>query len=213
MSVIYELKVNPNESKKIMVGFAFKNLSLNPISNIQINVPGTLSVRVSSGSSTDANFSLNSGETNIHNVLFDCNNIQQSQRVPGTIQYNLGAQQFKKDFLLNLPSSSFLLPIKLAQEQFIDVLKSGTFAHSSSKVPLEKDFRSFVSQLSLGLKLEIVTFEPNMASFYAKSIQGHQIAVYTRLNENVVSVDLKCSDAVLATSLINEVNALFNVKK
>lgn len=125
----------------------------------------------------------------------------------------MGSQQNKKDFLLNFPCSAFLLPIKLTKEQFIETLKSVSFAHVNTKIPIEKDFRTFVTQLSLGLKLEVVSFENATASFYAKSIQGHQIAVYSKVTENVATVDLKCTDATLGNSLMTEMNTLFNIKK
>lgn len=103
-----------------------------------------------------------------------------------------------------------MIPIKLSAEEYINLLKNSSLALSSTKITMEKDYRAFVTQLSLGIKLEVVIFENSTASFYAKSIQGHHIALYTKLGEgNIISVDLKCTDALLGTSLINEINQLF----
>ena len=65
--------------------------------------------------------------------------------------------------------------------------------------------------ISASLHLTLVEKLSVAASFYGTSIQDHSVAMLVKQSDNpaIFSVDLKCSDARLASSLIKEVESLF----
>jgi len=212
LSVIYELRVNPKQSKKIMASFAFKNLSKEAISELEFTFATTLNVKVADAAALKPTLVLASGETNNHNVIFDVQTILQAQKLSGSISYKVDNKSGKKDFQLMFPVSAFILPIKVSKEEFISILtEGGPYVLSSTSVHVkpEEDFRAFVVSLATLLHVELIIME-SAASFYGKSIQGHHIAVYVKqLPSNVISVDLKCTDGQIVNALISEINSFF----
>jgi len=211
ISIIYELRVNPKQSKKIMAAFSFKNLSHEVVSNLEFTFASTMNIKISDQSSPKPSFVLQSGETNNHNIIFDINTFQQPQKLLGTVSYQTRSS-FKKEFQLIIPVSSFIIPVKLKKEEFINILtEGGPYVLSSTQVHLkpEEDFRSFIVSLATLLHVELILLD-NSASFYGKSIQGHNVAVYVKqLPHSIVSVDLKCTDGQIVNSLTNEVSNFF----
>jgi hypothetical protein len=75
-----------------------------------------------------------------------------------------------------------------------------------------RKFDAVMNLISAGLHLTIVEKMTAAASFYGTSIQDHLVAMLVKQaadNPSVYSVDLKCSDARLASSLIKELESLF----
>jgi len=197
-----------------MAAFAFKNLSREAISNIEFSIPSTLNIKISDQSSVKPNFVLQSGETNNYNIIFDIQSVQQ-QKVSGSISYTVGSSNSapsKKDFQLVIPVSAFMIPFKMTKEEFINVLtEGGPYILSSTQVHVktEEDFRTFVVSLATLLHVELITLDA-AASFYGKSIQGHNVAIYVKqLPNNILSVDLKSNDGQIVNALTAEVNAFF----
>jgi len=195
-----------------MASFSFKNLTREPISELEFAVPSTLNTKVAEQSSLKPSFVLGPGETNNHNVIFEVQTVQQAQKVAGSISYHVGDSDAKKEFQLILPVSAFILPIKVSKEEFISILtEGGPYVLSSTQchVKPDEEFRSFVISLATLLHVELIIME-SAASFYGKSIQGHHVAVYVKQMPNsVVSVDLKCTDGQIVNGLISEINSFF----
>jgi len=195
-----------------MGAFAFKNLAGDNISNIEFSIPSTLNFKMSDQSSAKPSFVLLPGEKNNHNVIFDIQSVQQPQKVAGNISYVVGSSTTKKDFQLVIPVSAYIIPVKVSKEEFINILtEGGPYVLSSTQVHVkpEEDFRTFVVALATLLHVELITLEV-AASFYGKSIQGHNVAIYVKqLPNNVVSVDLKSNDGQIVNALTAEVNASF----
>jgi len=209
LSVIYELKVTPKDGKKVLVALAFKNLSQMQISNVEFVVPGTLNTKIAQDSSAKATFVMQSGDTTNHNIIFDCQNIQQPQKLPGTITYLADETPCMKDFTLQFPCSAFILPLKLEKEEFFKLLKEGTFSSSSIEVKLEDEFSTFVISLAMLLHAELISQDIG-ASFYGKSVQGHQVAAYAKPKDaSTVRIELKCTDETMGKSLLNEIGQFF----
>jgi hypothetical protein len=79
---------------------------------------------------------------------------------------------------------------------------------SSTSLKAEEDFRAFLVSLATLLHVELIIFE-SAASLYGKTVQGQHVAVYVKPANGVVNVDLKCSDNLIAQSLVNELNNFF----
>jgi len=211
LSVIYELRVSPKDGKKIMAAFAFKNLSKKTITNIQFSVPATLNMKISNESAANVNVTMQAGETAQHNVIFDCNSIQQVQRLPGSLSYTADDAPFKKDFSIYIPCSAFILPVKLEKEQFFAALTSPTtkWVANSLDVKLETDISSFIVSLAVLLHVELIMQEGGI-SFYGRTVQGHEVAVYAKQkSEDAIHIDLKCTDDQISKNLITEVSNVF----
>lgn len=161
-----------------------KGLANEEISEITFDVKATLNTKISAGSSKVANFTLQQGEQNNHSILFDIVSMEQVQKLNGVVSYKVngsidniltcfqvGSNSASKDFVLVLPSSSFIIPNKLEVEQFITLVKTGGLAHASCDVQPEGDFRSFVIQLATLLHVDLVTMDAATATLYGQSIQ------------------------------------------
>ena len=74
-----------------------------------------------------------------------------------------------------------------------------------------RKFDAVVSALSARLNLHTVQTTDSVATFFGKSIQDHLVAVILRASDSAgtYTVDLKSSDARLASSLVKELDALF----
>jgi len=212
LSVLYELRVNPNESKKFLCALAIKNRSQGDVSSIQVDIKGTLNTKISGGSSSKAEFTLSPDQADTHNILLDIQNIEQSQKLSGMLVYTANESTNSKDFQLIIPSSTFIIPIKLQVEEFFAVLKTGSLSLAGTDVKLESDIRTFVVNLAVLLRVELITMDDKGAALYGKSIQGHHVAVYVKvppLNSPTVHLDIKSSSASLASSLASEVTGSF----
>jgi len=214
LSIIYELRVNPKQSKKIMGSFAFKNLSKESIGSIEFSIPSTLNLKVSDPSTAKPTIMLQPGDTNSHNIILDIQAVQQPLKVSGFVTYVIGSagSTLKKDFQLVIPVSAFIIPVKVTKEEFIGILtEGGPYVLSSTQVHVkpEEDFRSFVVSLATLLHVELITLD-TAASFYGRSIQSHNVAIYVKqLPNNIVSVDLKSNDGQIVNALTAEVNSFF----
>lgn len=210
ISIIYELKVSPKDGKKLLVAFVIKNLSQKELSNITFNIPASLNMKVTSESSTTVSTNLNAGDTTNFNLIFDCQNFQQSQKLPGSVSYKAGETQGKRDFNLLVPSSASVLPVKIEEELFFSFVREPNLASSGADVrPDTEDFQAFIVSLAMLLHVELITQKPGV-SLYGRSVQGHQVAVYLKQKEGgVVSVQLRCTDDAFGKSLISEVSGFF----
>lgn len=101
--------------------------------------------------------------------------------------------------------------MKLEKEQFFTALTQTAYKwhQSSVDVRLEDEFSTFVVSLAVLLHVELIIQEAGV-SFYGKSVQGHEIAVYAKQKDaEIVHVDIKCGDEAIAKNLSNEVSNFF----
>jgi hypothetical protein len=90
------------------------------------------------------------------------------------------------------------------------VIRNNQFTLVSTTVKPNDEFNAFVVSLAVLLHIELIIMDKEgRASFYGKSIQGHHVAVLAKPLPNGISLDLKCTDANMATNLIAEVNNFF----
>jgi len=106
------------------------------------------------------------------------------------------------------PTSSFLIPTKIEQAQFVSALKEGNLASAAVDIKPEDEFNQFVVALAMLLHVELVMSE-GAACLYAKSIQNHQVFVYAKPLPSGVRVEIKSPEESLSKSLVNEVGGFF----
>jgi len=123
----------------------------------------------------------------------------------------LGEVAKSKDFQLIIPSSTFVIPVKLPVEEFFGILKGVPLSLAGTDLKIEGDFRTFVVNLAILLRVELITMDDKGAALYGKSIQSHHLAVYIKVPPPGVPahVDVKSTSAPLASSLVSEMNANF----
>jgi len=209
--VLYELRVNPNESKKFLCALAIKNKSSQSVSSIQLDVKGTLNTKIAGTSPSKVEFTLSPDQADTHNILFEIQSFEQPQKLNGNLTYTVGESERNKDFQLTVSSSSFVIPVKLQVEEFFAVLRGGPLALAGVDTKLESDFRSFVVNLAVLLRVELITMDDKGAALYGRSIQGHHVALYVKVPTpgTPVHIDVKSTSATLASSLANEVLSSF----
>lgn len=112
---------------------------------------------------------------------------------------------------MSLPSSSFILPVKLSADDFFGVLRGNPLHLGAADIKPEGDFKTFIVNLATMLRVELITLDDKAATLYGKSIQGHHVALYVKVPTpgTPVHVDIKCSSAAYANSLASEVSAAF----
>eukprot|EP01119_Soliformovum_irregulare_P006547 TRINITY_DN1867_c0_g1_i1.p1 TRINITY_DN1867_c0_g1~~TRINITY_DN1867_c0_g1_i1.p1 ORF type:complete len:1143 (+),score=392.91 TRINITY_DN1867_c0_g1_i1:240-3431(+) len=207
IGAVYEIRVSPSDPRRFLCAFAFKNVGSAPISDLKVDVRGTLNVKMSGPSPSLTNFVLQPGQANTHDIFFDVGSFEQLQKIGGLLSYTAGYPR-TLEFQLVLPSSAFVVPVALPKEEFFTLLGEGQFASQATTVRYDGDFNAVVVALAVALHSELVTTDERGAALYGKTTQGHHVATYIKMG-NPAQVMLRCSSAPLAMSLVGEIQALF----
>eukprot|EP01132_Coremiostelium_polycephalum_P002560 gene2560-3170_t len=136
------------------------------------------------------------------------------------IAFNLNAtpsassEPVKQLLNVEIPTVNFIRSTKLKKDQFADILqKSDPMFLGSAKVSSGGlQMNDIINKLQSSLSIEVVQAHPNgtTASFYAKTIFNHHIAMLVKERDGTVSFDIKTSDSGLSTLIIKEINSLFS---
>jgi len=210
LSSIYELRNNPKEPRKIMIVFAFKNITktttnqdLTKISwtfNEQLNIKPTANSSVIETLQPDATSKQNQ-------IFFDVASFQQPLKLTGKLTYN----SKELPITVLIPSSSFFNPEPLNKEQFIQLLRDTTFTSQSVSIKYKEDFKSVVAFLSGSLHLAVITCDDKTAAFCGRSVQNHILAIYIKqISDGSAALDLKCTDPTIGASFSSEIETFYN---
>jgi hypothetical protein len=102
-----------------------------------------------------------------------------------------------------------VIPAKIEKEAFISLIKQGNLSNVATDVKVDNSFQSFVVSFALLLHLEVIIQQEGAASYYGKSIQGHDIAAYVKTKDSIGHVEIRSTDESLGRNLINEVSNFF----
>ena len=81
------------------------------------------------------------------------------------------------------------------------------------QIPPEMDVRKALQTISHLLRVKLVGIVDSVASLYGRSCQGHHVCVVVKaLSDWEISVELKCTDGVLCSSLLQEVQEEFKLE-
>ncbi|KAH0514130.1 AP-3 complex subunit delta-1 [Microtus ochrogaster] len=116
-----------------------------------------------------------------------------------------GATHEKLDFRLHFSCSSYLITTPCYSDAFAKLLESGDLNMNSIKVDgISMSFQNLLAKICFHHHFSVVERVDSCASMYSRSIQGHHVCLLVKKGESSVSVDGKCSDATLLSSLLEE---------
>jgi len=204
LSSIYELRNNPKEARKIMIVFAFKNLTGQELHKITWSFNEQLNIKPTGNAPLVESLPPNS--TAKQNQIFDVASFQQPLKLTGKLNYD----SKELPITVLIPSSSFFNPEQLNKEQFIQLLRDTTFTSQSVSIKFKEDFKLMASFLSGSLHLAVITCDDKTAAFCGRSVQNHILAIYIKqISDGSAALDLKCTDPTIGASISSEIEAFY----
>uniref|UniRef100_A0A8C0XE55 AP-3 complex subunit delta-1 n=1 Tax=Castor canadensis TaxID=51338 RepID=A0A8C0XE55_CASCN len=218
IKMTYDIQASLQKDSQVTVSVILENQSSSFLKNMELNVLDSLNTKMArpEGSSVHDGvpvpFQLPPGVSNEAQFVFTIQNIVMAQKLKGTLSFiakdNDGATHEKLDFRLLFSCSSYLITTPCYSDAFAKLLESGDLSMSSIKVDgISVSFHNLLAKICFHHHFSVVERVDSCASMYSRSIQGHHVCLLVKKGESSVSVDGKCSDATLLSSLLEEMKA------
>ncbi|CAO2641386.1 AP-3 complex subunit delta-1 [Lemmus lemmus] len=215
IKVTYDIQASLQKDSQVTVSVILENQSNSFLKNMELNVLDSLNTRMArpEGSSVHDGvpvpFQLPPGVSNEAQFVFTIQSIVMAQKLKGTLSFiakdDEGATHEKLDFRLHFSCSSYLITTPCYSDAFAKLLESGDLSMNSIKVDgIRVSFQSLLAKICFHHRFSVVERVDSCASMYSRSIQGHHVCLLVKKGESSVSVDGKCSDATLLSSLLEE---------
>ncbi|KAE8631957.1 hypothetical protein XENTR_v10001373 [Xenopus tropicalis] len=203
------------QKSQVTVSVILENQSQKFLKNMELNVLDSLNtkmLRPDGASVHDAipvPFQLPPGVSNEAQFAFNVQSIVLPQKLKGTLSYIVkddeGSAHEKIDFKLHFNCSSYLILTPCYSDAFAKLLESGDLKMSSLKVDCTLLFHHLLAKICFFHHFTVVERVDSCASMYSRSIQGHHVCLLVKKGGSSVSIDGKCSDASLLSSLLSEI--------
>ncbi|ERE72416.1 AP-3 complex subunit delta-1 isoform 1 [Cricetulus griseus] len=215
VKVTYDIQASLQKDSQVTVSVILENKSNSFLKNMELNVLDSLNTKMArpEGSSVHDGvpvpFQLPPGVSNEAQFVFTIQSIVMAQKLKGTLSFiakdDDGATHEKLDFRLHFSCSSYLITTPCYSDAFAKLLESGDLSMNSIKVDgISISFQNLLAKICFHHHFSVVERVDSCASMYSRSIQGHHVCLLVKKGENSVSVDGKCSDATLLSSLLEE---------
>ncbi|XP_055104649.2 AP-3 complex subunit delta-1 isoform X4 [Symphalangus syndactylus] len=213
-----DIRGSLQEDSQVTVAIVLENRSSSILKGMELSVLDSLNARMArpQGSSVHDGvpvpFQLPPGVSNEAQYVFTIQSIVTAQKLKGTLSFiaknDEGATHEKLDFRLHFSCSSYLITTPCYSDAFAKLLESGDLSMSSVKVDgIRMSFQNLLAKICFHHHFSVVERVDSCASMYSRSIQGHHVCLLVKKGENSVSVDGKCSDSTLLSSLLEEMKA------
>ncbi|OCU00564.1 AP-3 complex subunit delta-1 [Xenopus laevis] len=203
------------QKSQVTVSVILENQSQKFLKNMELNVLDSLNtkmLRPEGASVHDAipvPFQLPPGVSNEAQFVFTVQSIVMPQKLKGTLSYIVkddeGSAHEKIDFKLHFSCSSYLILTPCYSDAFAKLLESGDLKMSSLKVDCTLSYHHLISKICFFHHFTVVERVDTCASLYSRSIQDHHVCLLVKKGGSSVSIDGKCSDASLLSSLLSEI--------
>lgn len=214
----YDIQASLQKDSQVTVSVILENQSGSFLKNMELNVLDSLNTKMTrpEGSSVHDGvpvpFQLPPGVSNEAQFVFTIQSIVMAQKLKGTLSFIAkdaeGATHEKLDFRLHFSCSAYLVTTPCYSDAFAKLLESGDLSMSSIKVDgISMSFQNLLAKICFHHHFSVVERVDSCASMYSRSIQGHHVCLLVKKGENSVSVDGKCSDPTLLSSLLEEMQA------
>ncbi len=221
LKISLDSKAQPSDANHITVPLSFENvdesLSISEISyliNGTMNTKWTRSSDNASGPET-VSFTLAPGTSRDVNLNFEFKSFLRAQELPGVVNYTLSSGEKRQiQFTLSLPSSMFIVGKKISAEVLATLAREKSIPHLSSTLVTYKgkidDVNEVARAISKLIHVSVVErIEDEVYQMYGQSAQDHHVAVQVKTKgTKEATVELRCSDDALGTSLITEIHRL-----
>ncbi|XP_041524906.1 AP-3 complex subunit delta-1 [Microtus oregoni] len=215
IKVTYDIQASLQKDSQVTVSVILENQSNSFLKNMELNVLDSLNTKMArpEGSSVHDGvpvpFQLPPGVSNEAQFVFTIQSIVMAQKLKGTLSFiakdDEGATHEKLDFRLHFSCSSYLITTPCYSDAFAKLLESGDLNMNSIKVDgISMSFQNLLAKICFHHHFSVVERVDSCASMYSRSIQGHHVCLLVKKGESSVSVDGKCSDATLLSSLLEE---------
>ncbi|XP_059108125.1 AP-3 complex subunit delta-1 [Peromyscus eremicus] len=215
IKVTYDIQASLQKDSQVTVSVILENQSSSFLKNMELNVLDSLNTKMArpEGSSVHDGvpvpFQLPPGVSNEAQFVFTIQSIVMAQKLKGTLSFiakdDDGATHEKLDFRLHFSCSSYLITTPCYSDAFAKLLESGDLSMNSIKVDgISMSFQNLLAKICFHHHFSVVERVDSCASMYSRSIQGHHVCLLVKKGESSVSVDGKCSDAMLLSSLLEE---------
>ncbi|XP_052603094.1 AP-3 complex subunit delta-1 isoform X1 [Peromyscus californicus insignis] len=215
IKVTYDIQASLQKDSQVTVSVILENQSSSFLKNMELNVLDSLNTKMArpEGSSVHDGvpvpFQLPPGVSNEAQFVFTIQSIVMAQKLKGTLSFiakdDEGATHEKLDFRLHFSCSSYLITTPCYSDAFAKLLESGDLSMNSIKVDgISMSFQNLLAKICFHHHFSVVERVDSCASMYSRSIQGHHVCLLVKKGESSVSVDGKCSDAMLLSSLLEE---------
>ncbi|XP_032034868.1 AP-3 complex subunit delta-1 isoform X2 [Hylobates moloch] len=213
-----DIRGSLQEDSQVTVAIVLENRSSSILKGMELSVLDSLNARMArpQGSSVHDGvpvpFQLPPGVSNEAQYVFTIQSIVTAQKLKGTLSFiaknDEGATHEKLDFRLHFSCSSYLITTPCYSDAFAKLLESGDLSMSSVKVDgIRMSFQNLLAKICFHHHFSVVERVDSCASMYSRSIQGHHVCLLVKKGGDSVSVDGKCSDSTLLSSLLEEMKA------
>jgi len=221
LSLVYSIVVSPSERNQISVAIEITNITDRngvTLSELTFNISPTINLKLASDANLRLSGVLLPSQSKTHTIPFQLESFRLPQKLDSSLSYNNGSEKKRLVFQLNFPCSAFICGVKITTEQYASIVDSNGACEPWAgllKVTLPREATSDVSRacalLQLLLNVELVEIVEGTASLYGQSIQGHPLALLLKLrpHDSSASINLKCSDQTLASSIASEIQDHF----
>uniref|UniRef100_A0A8C6S0Z0 AP-3 complex subunit delta-1 n=1 Tax=Nannospalax galili TaxID=1026970 RepID=A0A8C6S0Z0_NANGA len=218
VKMMYDIQASLQKDSQVTVSIILENQSGSFLKNMELNVLDSLNTKMArpEGSSVHDGvpvpFQLPPGISNEAQFVFTIQSIIMAQKLKGTLSFiakdDSGATHEKLDFRLHFSCSSYLITTPCYSDAFAKLLESGDLSMNSIRVDgISMSFQNLLAKICFHHHFSVVERVDSCASMYSRSIQGHHVCLLVKKGESSVSVDGKCSDATLLSSLLEEMKA------
>lgn len=218
IKMTYDIQGSLQKDSQVTVSIVLENQSSSFLKNMELSVLDSLNARLArpEGSSVHDGvpvpFQLPPGISNEAQFVFTIQSIVMAQKLKGTLSFiaknDEGSTHEKLDFKLHFSCTSYLVTTPCYSDAFAKLLESGDLSMSSIKVDgISMSFQNLLAKICFHHHFSVVERVDSCASMYSRSIQGHHVCLLVKKGERSVSVDGKCGDSTLLSSLLEEVRA------
>eukprot|EP00670_Eutreptiella_braarudii_P010511 CAMPEP_0174311324 /NCGR_PEP_ID=MMETSP0810-20121108/3647_1 /TAXON_ID=73025 ORGANISM="Eutreptiella gymnastica-like, Strain CCMP1594" /NCGR_SAMPLE_ID=MMETSP0810 /ASSEMBLY_ACC=CAM_ASM_000659 /LENGTH=1186 /DNA_ID=CAMNT_0015419545 /DNA_START=23 /DNA_END=3583 /DNA_ORIENTATION=- len=199
------------DSNNMEIALHVQNKMSAPVTVMSCDWDQTLNLKVGPG--TALPMGVLAGTCGTLTVPLCSKDIVRAQMVDGRLQCQgeAGTVQVR----VPVPCSLWMKDEKLTAQEFQEILQNAKLSGRSKtmQIPPEMDVRKALQTISHLLRVKLVGIVDSVASLYGRSCQGHHVCVVVKaLSDWEISVELKCTDGVLCSSLLQEVQEEFKLE-
>ncbi|ELV09259.1 AP-3 complex subunit delta-1 [Tupaia chinensis] len=214
IKVTYDVQGSLQKDSQVTVSVILENRSSSFLKNMELSVLDSLNARMvrpegcSAHDGVPVPFQLPPGVSNEAQFVFTVQSIATAQKLKGTLSFiakdDDGATHEKLDFKLHFSCTSYLVTTPCYSDAFAKLLESGDLSGSSVKVDgISVSFQNLLAKLCFYHRFS----ESSGRGAWAWAFTSPPHRARCPQGESSVSVDGKCSDAALLSSLLEELKA------
>eukprot|EP00300_Choanocystis_sp_HF-7_P035746 c5004_g1_i1.p1 GENE.c5004_g1_i1~~c5004_g1_i1.p1 ORF type:complete len:223 (+),score=49.21 c5004_g1_i1:3-671(+) len=154
---------------------------------------------------------LEGGAAGVATLVFAYESYASSQRVMGTLSFVVDgdAERHSLEFAVDIPVGAFIVAMPCAPADFAAIC-GALPVHVATRIESTNAFPVVASTLMANLRVTLVDASDSAVSLYGCSVRQEHVALLVKaIGVNEFSVDMKCTDQALASTLLREAENLF----